>query len=188
MMQHVRPYKLFTLTNAVGMDRLVRIPIPKRRGIGGISLLETFLLVAIAKAVGAKRIFEIGTFLGTTTLSLALNAGDDAEILTLDMNEDQAASADQHSADIELTKKHLASRKALDFLETPISSKVKILTGDSTKFDFSPWTAAVDRSSLMADTTSQRSNRIRKMHFSWFEPTDHRAFCGTTIEIRNTAA
>jgi|SRR5579871_1757589 len=144
MMHHVRPYRLFTLTNGIAMDRLVRIPIPKRRGIGGLSLLETFLLVSVAKVVGAERIFEIGTFLGTTTLNLALNVSESAEILTLDMNEDQAASADQHSADIALTKKHLASSEALDFLKTPLSSKVKILTGDSTKFDFSPWTAAVD--------------------------------------------
>ncbi len=144
MMHHVRPYRLFSLTDGSVDDDMVRIPIPRRRGIGGLSLLETFSLVAAAKLVGAERVFEIGTFLGTTTLHLALNVGEDTEILTLDMDEETASAAEQHPADSELTRKHLASQKVLDFLQSPVSRKVKPLIGDSTKFDFSPWKASVD--------------------------------------------
>ena len=144
MMHHVRPYKLFTLIDGSDRDNTVRIPIPKRRGTGGLSLLETFSLIAAAKLVDAQRIFEIGTYLGTTTLNLALNVREDSEILTLDLDEEQAALASQHPADSKLTKTHLDSQKTLDFLETPVSRKVKTLTGDSKKFDFSPWKACVD--------------------------------------------
>ena len=143
-MHHVRPYKLFTLIDGSGCDNTVRVPIPKRRGLGGLSLLESFSLIAAAKLVNAQRIFEIGTYLGTTTLNLALNVGENSEILTLDLDEDRAALANQHPADSELTKKHLESRKTLDFFDTPVSGKVKILTGDSKRFDFSPWRACVD--------------------------------------------
>ncbi len=144
MLHHVRPYKLFTLIGSCFSDRMVTLPIPKRRGIGGLSLLETFIAVAAARVVGAQQIFEIGTFLGTTTLNLALNIGDNAKILTLDMDEDHAALADQHPADAELTTKHLACQKELDFQDTPVSQKITRLTGDSTKFDFSPWKHSVD--------------------------------------------
>ena len=144
MMRHIRPYKLFTLIDSSDRDNTVRIPIPKRRGTGGLSLLETFSLIAAAKLVDARRIFEIGTYLGTTTLNLALNVGEDSEILTLDLDEDHAALANQHPADCELTKKHLDSQKTLDFLDSPVSRKVKTLTGDSKRFDFSPWRASID--------------------------------------------
>ncbi|HLH08241.1 MAG TPA: class I SAM-dependent methyltransferase [Terriglobales bacterium] len=82
--------------------------------------------------------------MGTTTLNLAMNVGDGTEILTLDMDENDAAAADQHPADSELTRTHLSAQKALDFHETRYASKIKTLTGDSTKFDFSPWKGSVD--------------------------------------------
>src|SRR3989440_12941891 len=58
-MYDIRPYRVFTLIDApTPGDRIVRIPIPARRGVGGVSLLETFLIIAASKIVGAKRIFE----------------------------------------------------------------------------------------------------------------------------------
>jgi len=143
-MHHIRPYQLFTQIEGGDRDNTVRIPMPKRRGTGGLSLLETFSLVAAAKLVDAQRIFEIGTYLGTTTLNLALNVGEDSEILTLDLDEEQATSANQHPGDSELTRTHLGSQNTLDFLDSPVSRRVKTLTGDSKKFDFSPWRACVD--------------------------------------------
>jgi predicted O-methyltransferase YrrM len=143
-MHHIRPYKVFTLVQADRADRVVRIPIPARRGTGGVSLLETFLLIAASKVVGATRIFEFGTFMGGTTLNLALNVPEVAQIFTLDLGASHAQVAQQHPADAPLTRTHLEAENALDFSESSVSSKISTLKGDSTKFDFGPWEDSID--------------------------------------------
>jgi Methyltransferase domain len=143
-MNHVRPYKIFSLIEAPPWERTVRVPIPTRRAVGGMTLLETFLVIAASRIVSAKRIFEFGTFLGKTTLNLALNVPDDAEIFTLDLGPEDAETAEQHPKDVELTRIRLASRNELDFNGTPVSSKITTLFGDSNKFDYSTWKDSID--------------------------------------------
>jgi predicted O-methyltransferase YrrM len=55
-------------------------------GLGLQPLLETFTLFTAARIVAARRVFEIGTFFGATTLNLALNIPDDGKIFTLDLD------------------------------------------------------------------------------------------------------
>jgi hypothetical protein len=144
-MHRIRPYKIFRQIDPPDLvDRIARVPIPVRRGTGGVSLLETFLILASGKIVHAKRIFEFGTFLGSTTLNLALNSPENAEIFTLDFGKGQTAPAQQHAADAPLTEMHLAAGGKFDFSESPVRSKITTLTGDSTTFDFSPWKGSID--------------------------------------------
>jgi hypothetical protein len=143
-MHHIRPYKLFTLVEESPVERIVHIMLPYRRGIGGLSLLEMFVLIAAGRAVGAKRVFEIGTFLGSTTLNTALNIPDNGTVFTLDLDEDQADGAKQDIADAPLTKMHLASKSSLDFSGSPVEGKITTLTGNSTVFDFSPWNDSIE--------------------------------------------
>jgi len=143
-MHHIRPYKVFTLIDTPPLDRIIKVPIPSRHGPGPVMLLETFLIIAASRIVAARRIFEFGTFLGSTTLNLALNAPDDAEIFTLDLDEDHASTVIQHPADAEVTRVHLASQKKLDFLGSSVCRKITMLSGDSTEFDFSPWKDSID--------------------------------------------
>ena len=79
-MRHIRPYRIFTLIDASPQDRVVNVAMPSRRGLGGTSLLETMLIIASARIVEARRIFEIGTFLGSNTFNMALNLPEDAKI------------------------------------------------------------------------------------------------------------
>ena len=144
LMKHIRPFRIFTLIDASSSDHIVRLPIPARRGLGSISLLETFLIIATAKLVGATRIFEFGTFFGSTTLNLALNVPEDAEIFTLDLGREQTTALQQHPADALLTSMHLGAENMFEFLGDPVSRKITTLTGDSTKFDFSPWKDSID--------------------------------------------
>lgn len=67
-MRHIRPYKIFTLIDEPPRDRIVKIVIPSRRGVGGTSLLETLLIIAAIRIADARRVFEFGTFLGSNTL------------------------------------------------------------------------------------------------------------------------
>ncbi len=143
-MHHIRPYKIFNLIDAQPPERVVNVTLPNRRGFGGTSLLETLLIIAASRAVDARRVFEFGTFLGSNTLNMALNTPVDGEILTLDLNEQHATEVAQHPADAPLTQLHLASQSSLDFIGSPVSGKIKTLTGNSTEFDFSAWEKSID--------------------------------------------
>jgi hypothetical protein len=143
-MHHIRPYRLFTLVEALPGDRVVNVTLPSRRGLGGTSLLETMLILAGTRIVKARRVFEIGTFLGSNTLNMAMNIPDDGEIFTLDLDEQHATGVHQHSADAPLTQIHLASQSSLDFSGTAVAPKINTLIGNSTTFDFSAWKRSID--------------------------------------------
>ena len=87
-MKTVRPREIFNLLPRVPkMERLIQVPLP-HGPYGdevrmGISLLETFLLIALAKHVQAEGIFEFGTYQGDTTLALSLNLPK-CQIMTID--------------------------------------------------------------------------------------------------------
>jgi methyltransferase family protein len=143
-MRHIRPYKIFTLLEAPAPERIVNVALPRRRGSGGTSLLETMLIIAATRIVDARRVFEIGTFLGSNTLNMALNLPDDAKVFTLDLDEQHAVGLEQLPEDAPLTKLHLASQSSLDFTDSAVAGKISTLIGNSTTFDFSAWRRSVD--------------------------------------------
>jgi hypothetical protein len=143
-MHHIRPYKLFQALEPPPSDRIVRTTLPYHRGGGSVTLLEMNLIMAASRIVVPNQVFEFGTFLGNTTLNLALNIPDSGTIFTLDMDEQQARQAVQDAADAPLTEIHLASKSSLEFVGSSVESKIKMLTGNSTTFDFSPWYESVE--------------------------------------------
>src|SRR5665213_4274927 len=109
-MHHIRPYKLFTALEGPPAQRTVQTTLPSRRAGGGLTLLEMFSVTAASRIVQARQVFEIGTFLGSTTLNLALNIPDDGTVFTLDLDKQDAAEATQDIADEPLTKIDLAAK------------------------------------------------------------------------------
>lgn len=83
-MKTVKPREIFNLLEDDGWS--VTVPMP--RGpfgleVGqGLTLLETFLLIAIARIVNAEYIFEFGTHHGATARALVRNT--DAAVTTMD--------------------------------------------------------------------------------------------------------
>ena len=142
-MLHIRPYKFFALVDAPPARRIVQMQIPPRRAAGGVTLLETCLLLAASQIVNAHRVFEFGTFLGSTTLNLALNIPSDGQVLTLDLDAKFANQALQHPSDSPLTAVHLGAQ-ALDFIGSSVADKITTLTGNSISFDFSRWKDSID--------------------------------------------
>jgi len=142
-MYQIRPYQFFSLIDAAPAERIASVPLPHRRQLGGLTLLETFLIIAAARVVRAERVFEFGTFLGSTTFVLALNTAWNAKILTLDLDQRELDHAVQHPADAALTQLHMAS-ESLDFLGTSVSQKIETLSGNSKTFDFAPWERSID--------------------------------------------
>lgn len=103
----------------------LRAPAP---GIPSVSLPELCLLVHLLLRSNARTIFEIGTFVGRTTLNLALNSRKEARIYTLDF---PAGRQDGYSA-------------GSLFQRTPLKKKITQFFGESSSFDFSKFFGAID--------------------------------------------
>ncbi|HSC57287.1 MAG TPA: hypothetical protein VLC51_08780 [Nitrospira sp.] len=81
MIRTVRPWQIFS---KLGFNNQVRLVIPTLPGreTESVMSLETELLIAAARIVGARSILELGTSMGYTSLHLAMNT--DAAITTVD--------------------------------------------------------------------------------------------------------
>lgn len=142
MIRQIRPYEVFTLIDATRAERVAHVKIPHRRDL---KMLETMLLISVAQLLKARRFFDFGTFLGSTTYNLAMNAPVDAEVFTLDLGPGDASEVEQHPLDAPLTGMHLEA-SAMDFAGTPMAGKIHQLAGNSIGFDFSPWASSIDLS------------------------------------------
>jgi SAM-dependent methyltransferase len=120
----------------------VDLPIAQlERPPGTLPLTELLVICATTRFLKPRRVFEIGTFRGASTVLLARHAPDGAEIFTLD-----------------LPPRETATRFAIDngditgvpftvgeyYRGTPYEAKVKQLFGDSATFDYSPYAHDID--------------------------------------------
>lgn len=87
-------------------------------------LMELAAIAYIMRALEPKIVFEIGTFVGRTTRTMAINSPDFTQLYTLDLppSESQAAN-----------------RVGSEYRKSAESKKITQLFGDSGKFDFSPY-------------------------------------------------
>jgi predicted O-methyltransferase YrrM len=98
-------------------------------------------LCLIARLLRPKRIFEIGTLNGYTTLHFAANAPD-AEIYTLDLPPNGAIRLNTTLADDYFSGNSL--KRSRMFEGRPEETRIHPLYGDSAVFDFSPYHDSVD--------------------------------------------
>lgn len=101
--------------------------------------IEQYCLAAIAAVRKPKRIFEIGTFDGATSLLLSRMVPE-AHVYTLDLRPDEIGGPDAL-----LTRAHanvggMGSR----LRGVPEASRITQLYGDSRQFDFSPYFGQID--------------------------------------------
>ncbi|WP_338763645.1 class I SAM-dependent methyltransferase [Massilia sp. METH4] len=82
----IRPKVLFQLIEAMHPESnpTFSVNIPSS-AIGGATLLESAVLVSLARLTGAQSFFEFGTYMGATTLLLATNSPDSAHVTTVDL-------------------------------------------------------------------------------------------------------
>jgi predicted O-methyltransferase YrrM len=104
-----------------------------------MSPYERFCLQAIVMVHAPQRIFEIGTYDGSTTRRLAL-AAPNARVFTLDLPIDLA-----QSATVADERDHVAAGRIGDeFRGRPEEARITQLHGDSTTFDFTPYRGSID--------------------------------------------
>ncbi len=109
---------------------------------GSLPLEELTTLAIIVRRLQPKRIVEIGTSEGRTTLNLALNAPPDAEIITLDLPPELTGEHRKHSGPN--YKQMNVEEPGVLFRDHPVASKIKLVLADSTKFDWTPYERSVD--------------------------------------------
>lgn len=103
---------------------------------GNVSPFELMCISLICSYFKPKRILEIGTFDGNTTLQLALNSPGDSEVYTMDLPDDvEQGKFNTQLADL----KYISEKKnlALKFKESSVSHKIKQIFADSAQYDFS---------------------------------------------------
>jgi predicted O-methyltransferase YrrM len=112
-------------------------------GDGNVTLLELLAIVRLVRKHGPRRLMELGTFDGRTTLNLAANSPPDAQVVTLDLPQ-----ADLHSAQLPLAagdrayiQKDVSGSR---YQGTDCAGKIVQLLGDSAVFDFSPYFGTMD--------------------------------------------
>jgi predicted O-methyltransferase YrrM len=97
----IRPRQIFKIVEDKYPDTNIELTITMPpSGIGSLLTLESSLLVALTKIINAKRIFEIGTFNGNTSLLLATNTPRDAIITTLDLPPEEIELYEEEKLDL----------------------------------------------------------------------------------------
>jgi predicted O-methyltransferase YrrM len=115
-----------------------------------VPLAEVLTLAAICRHQQPRRIFEIGTHTGSSTLVMAINVADDTEILTLDL----APSETVGSA----------------YRNTDYTSRIRQLYGDSKTFDYTPFLGKMDFVFIDADHTYESVKADTEKAFALLRP------------------
>jgi predicted O-methyltransferase YrrM len=104
---------------------------------------ELLSVCAVLKDNDAETIFEIGTFDGRTTMSMALNIpAANGHIYTLNLPpQADAVKLATDIIDVQLANKVVSGER---FLNTPQQENITQLWGDSASFDFSPYYNSMD--------------------------------------------
>jgi hypothetical protein len=141
-MIRIRPHQLFNLVITPSYDaRMVKIVLPDQRAP---ILLETAILLSLAKLVNPRRFFEFGTYLGVETLNMAANLPEDSHLYTLDLDEDSLRGLQQDIHDRPLTLTHFDNLSNLAFLGTSYEKRITRLKGESKSYDFSTFSKQID--------------------------------------------
>jgi hypothetical protein len=141
-MIRIRPHELFNLVQTPSYEaRMVKIVLPDQRAP---ILLETAILLALAKLVNPRKFFEFGTYLGVETLNMAANLPGESHLYTMDLDEDSFRNLQQDVHDRPLTLTHFDNLNNLAFLGTPYGKRITQIKGESKSYDFSRFGKQID--------------------------------------------
>ena len=112
---------------------------------GNVSTLEILILNNMIKEKNPKRILEIGTFDGRTTLNFAVNSSPETDIFTLDLPQDQEINAKLNLEDSDrIYIRKSESGSLFRNYEHPAVKKIIQLYGDSANFNFQGYNNSMD--------------------------------------------
>lgn len=110
---------------------------------GNVSERELVMICRLVQAFKPRRLFEIGTFDGRTTVNLAANSPGDARVYTLDLPKDaiDTSAAPIHAHEVRYADK---SESGARYRDSDVAMKIEQLYGDSGTFDFSEFYSGID--------------------------------------------
>lgn len=110
---------------------------------GNVPLAQLVVMMRLIRTHNPQGIFEIGTFDGRTTLNMAANSGDSAEITTLDLpaGQIQDAALPTDAGDSAYSEKPASGAR---FRSDPLATKITQVFGDSATFDYGPYAGQMD--------------------------------------------
>jgi predicted O-methyltransferase YrrM len=103
---------------------------------GNVSARELIVLAQLVRSGAPRRLFEIGTFDGRTTLALAANSTPDAVVHTLDLPPGVDTAMEIAPSERAFVDKPASGIRVHG---TDLAHKVRQLYGDSATFDVSPY-------------------------------------------------
>ncbi|GBD00203.1 hypothetical protein HRbin17_02741 [bacterium HR17] len=134
-----RPFtEVFPSVDLSRVELLYPLPRP-----GSVTFEELVVLACLVRHLRPKRLVEIGTAEGRTTLNFALHAPEDAEIITLDLPPEQTGaptlSRGPDYAQLNISEPGVFFRHHPD-----IARKIRLVLANSTTFDWTPYERSVD--------------------------------------------
>jgi predicted O-methyltransferase YrrM len=110
---------------------------------GNVTDRELVNICRLVKNLEPTRVFEFGTFDGRTTLNMAVNAGEEASIYTLDLPRSaiENASRPLHRAEVRYADKPASGER---YQGTEAEARIVQLYGDSGTFDFAAYYGNMD--------------------------------------------
>lgn len=134
---------------AIGGDDGVPVLLPEPRDlmdntIGGI--IPYYYIGSLTMALKPKTILEIGTYLGASTLTMALNAPEDATIYTVDLPDTPSSEALRTltQGDRKIVDVAMRSGVGAAFQNHPLKKKIVQIRADSRTLDVAKITNGVD--------------------------------------------
>jgi hypothetical protein len=139
----IRPHRLFNLVKTRSYEaRMVQIVLPDQRAP---ILLDTAILLALAKLVQPRTYFEFGTYLGVQLINVAANLPQESRLYTLDLDEESAtAQVDEKQRPLTVQYLNAKRQKKLAFLGSSFEERIIPLRGDSNTYDFTPFRGQMD--------------------------------------------
>jgi len=123
----------------------VQLPVRPGGEGGSTRLDEWFHLASVTRALQPRRVFEIGTFTGYTTVAFILNSAKDAEIISLDLPPNASVPASQKANYIDTDVDFIQNRKLGSYVrDLGLESRYQQLHCDSMEFDPRPYLASVE--------------------------------------------
>lgn|SRR5262245_33382629 len=107
---------------------------------GNVWVNELAVLAGICRWLKPKRVFEIGTFNGRTTVNLAANSPEDAIVHTLDIPHDHPVFAQVSGEE----RFQLGANNGTLYRNSAFAKKVEQLWSDSAEFDETPFAGKID--------------------------------------------
>ena len=129
-----------------------------------LPLGDLLSITAMCAARLPQRVFEIGTYTGSTTLLMAMNTAASAELFTLDLGVDEMPESW-----LDANGKPPFEAGIL-FRDTPFQSKIRQLFGRSDAFDFSPYKGTINLVYIDADHACDAVLRDSEIAFELLSP------------------